>query len=227
MKPNSLIQSVYTGFTDLLFPPVCWLCDSLLPESSSVVCCSCFSQLECYLAESDEFDDPDFLFENLYILFEFNAELRTLIHLFKYQGCSNLAGHFAREAERKLRQQDHPEYDFIIAVPLHQARLRERGYNQSALIAKQLADLTGIPAGNHILQRTRHTKTQTRFNRQERIKNMQGAFICSCKLNGKKILLIDDVITTGSTVNECSHALYQSGVSSVDVLALANPRLGD
>ena len=115
--------------------------------------------------------------------------------------------------------------DVIVPVPLHHSRLKERGYNQSELLAKQLGKLLSLPVNNTTLQRIRRTESQVKLGAKERHKNVADAFVCSNKqLVNQKILLIDDVCTTGSTLDACAAALKQGGVISVWGLILAKAR---
>ena len=218
---NRMIEPII----DLFFPPVCFLCDALLKPTGKIVCLNCFSRLERYISETTEFSAEKFLFGHLFILYEYSDEIRHLIHLIKYQNRRGLAGLFAREAAEQIQRCRTSAYDVIIPVPLHRRRFRERGYNQSEEIARHLAEVMESICVPDQLTRNRNTATQTRFSKQERIRNVFGAFECHSDLRGKRVLLIDDVITTGSTVNECCSALLQAGADAVDVLALANPRL--
>lgn len=113
--------------------------------------------------------------------------------------------------------------DLLVPVPLHWRRLMGRRYNQSALLAYELARLSGKPCLANLLKRTRYTTPQMRLPRAKRLKNVQGAFAVAAgaALHGKKILLVDDVVTTGATVEACAVALKQAGAAQVDVLSLA------
>jgi ComF family protein len=115
------------------------------------------------------------------------------------------------------------DYDLIVPVPLHPRKARERGFNQSGVLSGGLNRRTGIKLSRKTLVRTRYTKTQTRLSRQERQNNVKGAFRVSNRadLSGKSILLVDDVFTTGATVNECARMLIKAGVVEIDVLTLA------
>lgn len=117
------------------------------------------------------------------------------------------------------------EADYIIPVPLHRWRLLKRRFNQSAIIANYLSKKTKIPALLNCLQRVRATETQGHLQAAQRKRNVKNAFDIHPKhkaqLKGKKIVLIDDVYTTGATVNECTRALLKAGVSRVDVLTIA------
>ncbi len=119
-------------------------------------------------------------------------------------------------------QATRPPGEFIVPVPLHPNRLRERGYNQAALLARQLGERGGLPILDEALRRVRETAPQTDLNAQERKENVRGAFRCGdYDLKGKQVLLIDDVCTTGATLEACSLALYQGQVRSVWALTLA------
>jgi ComF family protein len=113
--------------------------------------------------------------------------------------------------------------DLIVPVPLHVKRLRERGFNQAHLLVIRWAKREGIPLDGLTLYRGRWTEPQTTLSRTERQKNMKGAFLLRHKerIKGRRILLVDDVYTTGTTVNECARVLIKAGAEFVDVLTLA------
>jgi ComF family protein len=114
--------------------------------------------------------------------------------------------------------------DLLIPVPLHTRRLRERGFNQALLLVKDLSRRTGIPYRKTILQKKKSTIPQVNLSRAEREKGLRGTFhvIGKEELSGLSVLLIDDVYTTGATVNECSKVLLKGGAERVDVLTLAH-----
>ena len=109
----------------------------------------------------------------------------------------------------------------LVPVPLHRRRLRDRGYNQSALLAKELGTLMQMPVAPDVLERTRDTPPQVSLTREERIRNVEGSFACPERVEGKSFILVDDVITAGSTLSECASALKAAGASSVWGIALA------
>ena len=113
--------------------------------------------------------------------------------------------------------------DWIVPVPLHYTRLIKRKYNQSALLAQKLSEMTAIPYNNLALVRSRKTKPQVEVSGKERITNVKNAFSIkdSAPIKGKRIILIDDIITTGSTVKECALVLKKAGAKSVDILTIA------
>jgi len=115
-------------------------------------------------------------------------------------------------------------FDLLMPVPLHGRRLRERGFNQSLLLATEISHKTGIPCEKRLLQKIKPTVPQIHLSGEEREKEIKGAFrvVHDDRIQKKVILLIDDVFTTGATVNECSKILLASGAHRVDVLTLAH-----
>jgi ComF family protein len=116
------------------------------------------------------------------------------------------------------------EAEAIVPVPIHHARRRERTYNQSELIGRGIAEKTGVPFLMHALMRRRYTTTQTRLNAEQRHSNLSGAFTAgrdSNLVHDKVVLLTDDVLTTGSTINACATALLSAGARRVDVAVIA------
>ena len=147
-----------------------------------------------------------------------------VIHRYKYSHAlwfeEFLADLLIREAAPTLRGQD---WDFIVPVPLHPLKRREREFNQAELLAKRLGDATGIPVNTKLVQRTTATMTQTRLSREQREANMKDAFIVSEKgrLKGQKTVILDDVFTTGATTNACAKALRAAGAGDVCVWTVA------
>ncbi len=158
--------------------------------------------------------------------------LMSLIHSFKYRGKIQLAKPLGKLLfSAFLRHFDPETIDFIVPVPLHIKRFRERGFNQAYLLIKNwpaIADTAGIniadiKEGREMLERYRWTHPQTGLGRKERIANIKGAFHLKdhSVIEGKRIVLVDDVYTTGTTANECAGALLKGGAKQVDVLTLA------
>ncbi len=120
------------------------------------------------------------------------------------------------------------QVDTIIAVPLHPERQRQRGYNHAQLLAEACASLVGVPLSNNIVQRLRATPAQVGLSASQRLQNMAGAFACTPAfatgaLRGRRILIIDDVCTTGATIEACAAPLYAAGAAAVLGLVLARP----
>ncbi|WP_435547922.1 ComF family protein [Desulfobacterium sp. N47] len=165
-------------------------------------------------------------------VFLYSKSVMEVIHSFKYKGKLQLADPLELLLFSVLiRYWGLNDFDLVVPVPLHPKRFRSRGFNQAYILVKnfkKLAELiTAAPAGfdigRDILQRTKWTQPQTGLGREERIKNIKGAFTVNkhCKVKKTRILLIDDVYTTGATADECAKALFEAGVQSVDVLTIA------
>jgi ComF family protein len=146
------------------------------------------------------------------------------MHQFKYDGLTALGeplGELLTEGWRSFR----PPGDVIIPVPLHSRRLRERGYNQSAVLAGELGRRVGLPVLERGLARTRETAPQVELNASQRQVNVAGAFECMTgEICGHAVLLIDDVCTTGATLNACAEALRKQEPRSIWALTLARAK---
>lgn len=151
----------------------------------------------------------------------FEGPIREAIHRLKYSNSQALAAPLG-EMMVSYWQDVHLPADVIVPVPLHARRLRERGYNQAALLARELGKGVGLPVLENALIRVRDTAPQVDLNAEERKENVHGAFHClDDRLAGKRVLLVDDVYTTGATLEACSLALKQRGVRTVWALTLA------
>ncbi len=154
----------------------------------------------------------------------FEGVLREAIHCFKYRGRTVLAEPLGDLMATYWTRHTMP-IDVLVPVPLHAARLRERGYNQAALLAREMARRVGLAVDERVLVRRRATASQVKLDADQRKANVRAAFHCSGDgLTAKRILLIDDVCTTGATLEACAAALYDGGARSVQALTLARPR---
>mgnify|MGYP000999516454 CR=1 FL=1 len=154
----------------------------------------------------------------------FETIIMEAVHQFKYghklavgEALGTLMANFS------FPRFDYQGYDLVLPVPLHISKLRDRGFNQSLLLARQLANKWMIPLDFSLLKRQKSTLSQTGLNKKEREENIRGAFAVSekKKATGKKIILVDDVYTTGATLNECAKTLRKAGAGEVAVLTLA------
>jgi competence protein ComFC len=155
--------------------------------------------------------------------FIFDGLIRQAIHELKYRNLRALAPSLARLLYDYLTENPVPG-DVLVPVPLHRRRLRERGYNQSSLLSKELGRLSGLPVLTDCLVRRSYAPPQARSaSVSERHLNVAGTFAChsSVKIRGKQVLLVDDVSTSGATLNACAGALKDAGAASVWGLVLA------
>ncbi len=150
----------------------------------------------------------------------FEGVVRAVIHAFKYQGAVSLAELLASAAALAAPS----ECDLIVPVPLHSTRRRERGYNQALLIAHKLGDRMALPVLPHALARTRATESQARLERALRFTNTLRAFQArGGELAHHRVLLLDDVVTTGATLRAAGAAVLEAGADSVALVAVAGP----
>jgi ComF family protein len=232
---TGFLRTAFDGLLDLVYPPRCLVCETLgepwlCPECVKKInpvprpyCDRCGHPLigpECTDCEGRERS-----FETARAAGEYSGVLREAIHHFKYGGHRMLAEPLAQILHKYLSHRSDftwSKAQLIVPVPIHKVRKRIRGYNQSELLADELARLTGIPSRHDLMERRARTRPQVELSRDERRENLRGAFVVtSPDIIGKTILLIDDVSTTCSTVHECSAALKKAGAKRVYVLCLA------
>jgi ComF family protein len=217
---------------DFLFPRFCVGCD----KEGEFICKSCrttLAQIEspvcpkCGKPQTNESlcsgcVDWKADIDGIRSVFRFEGVIRKAIHEFKYKNLRAITTDLAQLLNVYLVNNPIP-CEILIPVPLHHRRLRERGYNQSALLAKELGKFTGLPVNEHTLIRTGYNLPQAKTgNVEERKQNVLGVFAClGEELRAKKVLLIDDVATSGATLNACALALKTAGAMSVWGLTLA------
>jgi ComF family protein len=154
----------------------------------------------------------------------YEGVLRRAVHKFKYEGITALAAPLGGLMTESWSRHALPT-DVVVPVPLHEDRLRERGFNQAALLARELSQEAGLPVDEETLVRHRSTASQVGLDAEERVTNVRGAFRCTSKaLERRRVLLVDDLCTTGSTLEACAVALREGGASSVQGLTLARAR---
>jgi ComF family protein len=149
--------------------------------------------------------------------------LQHLLHGLKYDGKKDIGLYLGRQLGYDLQQLGWEKgIDAIVPVPLHAEKLSARGYNQAALIAEGMGKVLGIPVLENVLVRVKNTESQTKKTREERIENMQAAFepVNAEKINGKHLLLTDDVLTTGATLEACSQALLQGNNVRISIATI-------
>lgn len=156
--------------------------------------------------------------------FLYENKLREAIHRFKFGGETDLAKFFAKEtAECVAKEFGDVKFDVVTCVPQTKSKLRKRGYNQSALLAKEIAKQLSLPYDELLLIKTRETADQHNLKGKERINNLKNAFAAENpdSVSNKIILLVDDIKTTGATLNECCKTLMKSGASAVRCATIA------
>lgn len=218
----------------LVYPNVCICCESMLEEGEHYICRTCDEGFDRF-AMPDESTDEIFLrlqknFSGQKVIsdaiscyrFHKDGLLQEAIHSMKYGGLRSLAVQFGRGIGEKIRQ-DRPntKYDAVMPVPLHRIKRIERGYNQSELLADGIASELGIQVLKGAVERIKYTASQTGFDLQKRSENMQDAFHCPKALELERVLLVDDVFTTGATMLSAAQALQNAGVRQITAVTLA------
>jgi ComF family protein len=208
--------------------PVCARCLDGVRPYEGLVCgtCGLFLQaanvlhgtFECGLCRRGAF-----AFEQARSFGSYDGILRSLIQRLKYDGYRPLAKPLANHLSEAMRRLETKPPDLILPVPLYPGRQRQRGFNQASLLAARLAKLTGIPIVLEGFTRVRDTPPQTGLRAAVRRKNVAGAFrvVQPERIRSRRLLLVDDVLTTGATANACAQALLESGAEAVCVLTLA------
>lgn len=151
--------------------------------------------------------------------------LREAIHALKYNAFPAIARPLGEHLAEIWRTRG-TQVDGVIPVPLHTERLQQRGYNQSALLAETLCDIVGLPLYDNLIYRTRSTRPQVGLTHAERLQNVADAFAATPDVAGKQWLLVDDVCTTGATLEGCAAALWAKGALQVWAVVLARPTGG-
>lgn len=217
---------------DLIYPPLCPVCGSLLTDEEACLCTACRYHLPRTRFEDfrhngacDRLADR-LPFDKAYAAFRYMKEssIQLLFEQFKYHGDKRLATYLATLAGRELSDRSFfDEMDLIVPVPLHANRLRQRGYNQSELIARALGECSGLPVETEALARRRETLTQTRKSLWERQLNMRDVFVALRPdlLCDRHVLLVDDVMTTGATMLASARSLREAGCGRLSFFALA------
>lgn len=229
------------AFLDILFPPLCHVCRTFIPAAGPLhLCAGCrkaitpISSPHCDLCGmpfgthggSDHRCGPCSLapprFDAARAAALFDGPVREMIHRFKYDRRIQLARPLGLIAAEPLASWAAASSDLIIPVPLHTRRLRQRGFNQAVLLGQVLARQWELPLDRTSLRRIRWTEPQVNLAAAERAANVRGAFaVTPSRVDGRKIILVDDVFTTGSTVAECARVLKGAGAAEVRAVTVA------
>ena len=218
-----------SDITNLVFPLICPGCKRPLLKPEGSICLHCISNLPVRLTLNNEELKQRFYGRlNLeeafaFLLFKRKGITQKLLHDLKYNGNQDLGLELGTLFGKRCKELSfYKTVDIIIPIPLHKSKLRFRGFNQSAIIAQGLSTSLGIELDELSVIRKRKTATQTKKTRTERWKNVDQTFgLTSTNLKGKHVLIVDDVITTGATLESCGQTILASGASKVSVACLA------
>ena len=224
---------------NLIFPPRCAVCGEVLAlaERKGFLCEHCAKDIPYISAEKCphcgggtetagfcEFCVKTYAFESACAAFPYEA-VRPAIHLFKYQGGKEMGrglGTLMAEYLLQFHEELLVKTDVILAVPLHPKKEKRRGFNQAHILCEKISEETGLVFQKDGLVRKRDTVAQSTLGPEERKQNLKDAFLVTADFTGKRVLLVDDIFTTGTTCNECAKVLYRAGAKEVMVFSLAS-----
>ncbi len=214
---------------DFVYPPCCIVCDVPMPRGERIVCEACWNQLRHVKGVVEEGIVERSYVDEIRSGVYYTASFETIIHHFKYQRAIILSEKFSEIlAEIILNIPAWRSADWLIPIPLHLIKRRERSYNQSEEICKALSRRVPVPYRRDIVRRIVNTVSQTKMpTAAARVENMHEVFVVEkpSEIKAKTIILVDDLITTGATANSCARALKQAGADRVYVLTVARPML--
>jgi len=240
LSGTAILKKSFNRYVNVLFgiaaPRHCEICGSFIGEQKTIlefICNDCLLNLPPAPPPDEimnklilNFEADELSISRAYCLFSVvrNFEIMEVIYSLKYRGFTRIGTEFGRELGSVVKKYRDISYDGIIPVPIHHARRRERGFNQSEIIARAVSEVLGCPVKTKVIKRKKYTPSQTTLSKSERRKNVDNIFVpfnSNEELYNLSFLLIDDVLTTGSTLNSLATSLLERGARRVDCAALA------
>ncbi len=232
-------RNIFTPLLDLVFPRTCFACSVRIPDQDPFLCLTCRNELKpdsgysCPVCGSfNNFSKEgcsfcsaeDVYFDKCVSVFSYNDVVRKLIHDMKYKEMTKIASYLAQYAIKHINNRNpFAPIDYVCPVPLHKTKERERGYNQAALIASRIARHFNWHYSPELIKREKFTESQAKLSPEKRKLNVGKAFSIDrmSVIKDSNILIIDDVFTTGATVNSISHLLKTENAKTISVLTVA------
>lgn len=239
---NNKVANLYEGMKtffysplDTLAPKHCLVCEKYIINRTNInlICDDCYFNIPLapsadiiFNRLSDNFPPDELALSYAISLFRVahDSDYMKVIHSIKYYGFSKVGYELGVEMGKVIMNNINYHYDWIVPVPIHSARLRERGFNQAEIISRGINKVINSEVNNRIIKRIKYTTTQTLLSGEERksnVRNVFSGFSKKTKLQNDVVLLVDDVLTTGSTINECAKTLLNLGAKKVDVATLS------
>lgn len=230
-----LIKNLLEDFIALIFPHTCIACQNALVKGEEQICTSCMAALsptDYHLNPENElrmkFGGRLALHHCLaFYTFRKSSILQKIVHELKYRNNPEVGMMLGRWYGHLLKNAGlNQEFDLILPVPLHISRKIKRGYNQSDYFAEGLSEAMQVPCSAEVLIRNKATQSQTRKKRMERFQNVENIFevLQAGKIKGQRILLVDDIVTTGSTLESCAHCIIQAGCSALSIAVIGSAK---
>lgn len=211
---------------DLIYPPTCGICGKLSQEFLCKKCNKLLEQQSKFMVQRHEClgDEVEVNFEELLYVFKYEGIIRKMLLNYKFQDKSYLYKTFVNFLlNNKKFFNIIKSYDTIVPVPISKQRYKQRGYNQCELLGREIANIVDIQYENNCIFKQKNIIEQSKLNKEERIRNIQGAYHLKNgkKLKNKNVLVLDDIYTTGSTVNECCKIINEAKPNKIGVLTIA------
>jgi len=234
MRLELFKEYIFTVFEDLkylIFPDYCVTCGTLLVQGEKILCTNCWSELPyVYINKIDNNEIIDLIagripVVNAFSLFYYikDNKFQNIVKELKYKGKKHIGYEFGKIIGRKIKGTSFEDIDIIIPVPLHKRRLKQRGFNQSEIIAQGISEIINKPVATNIIERIEFINSQTQKSKYDRWLNVEGKFkiVDTNILNEKHIMLVDDVITTGATLESISdEILKHSNSNKISIVTL-------
>ena len=231
-----ILKKAGAAALELLYPGRCPVCHRILADRKLLVCPACAARLKPYLGpgcmkcgkpvgEAEEYC-PECASRNRFFtegrgIYLYDSVMRASMVRYKYYGCREYGDFYAaalvRYGEKEIRRW---KPDLLIPIPLHPSKQRKRGFNQAEYLARRLGERLKIPVASGLLRKTRRTRSQKKLDSRERRENLKGAFETTERADGLAVLLIDDVYTTGSTMDAAAECLRNAGAAKVFFLTV-------
>ncbi len=225
------VQQFLNAFVNLIYPDYCVVCDDMLQHNEKSLCTGCLLELP----RTDFHDDRENFVEQLfwgkvklelataYLNYIKGGNVQRMMHKFKYKGYKEVGEHLGRRFGVEMNRTAFAGIDAIVPIPLHKKKLKKRGYNQSEYLARGLSQSLKKPVISDVLIRNKFTETQTKKSKFDRWQNVSDIFIVNNEnlFSGKHILLVDDVVTTGSTLEVAAAEILKCRDTRVSIATLA------
>lgn len=213
---------------NLIFPPKCIFCSNILGLNAEIhICKDCYKKIP-FIDEAKAALKKGFnYYDDIVCVCEYSGIIKNALRRFKFSSKPAYARTLSLLLVQELKKMTNShKFDIIISVPLHKQKEQERGYNQSYLISKEISRELGYCEQSMVLKRIRNTGSQSRLDKSMRMTNVKDAFRVDNveAVKGKTILLVDDILTTGNTINECCRVLKQAGAAKVIAAVIASGR---